>query len=70
MRTFTAIAGSAIFLIAAPGVVAGLIPWLLSDRWGLPWSAMPGFVLAGWGPDPRRAGGWGHQHRSRRPKSW
>ncbi|MER8696534.1 isoprenylcysteine carboxylmethyltransferase family protein [Mesorhizobium opportunistum] len=48
MRTFTAIAGSAIFLIAAPGVVAGLIPWLLSDRWGLPWSAMPGFVLAGW----------------------
>lgn len=47
MRTFSAIAGSAIFLIAAPGVVAGLVPWLLSDRWGLPWSAVPGFVLAG-----------------------
>lgn len=47
MRTFSAIAGSAIFLIAAPGAVAGLIPWLLSDRWGLPWSTVPGFVLAG-----------------------
>jgi len=47
MRPFSAIAGSGIFLIAAPGVVAGLIPWQLSDRWGLPWSAVPGFVLAG-----------------------
>ncbi|QKD06279.1 methyltransferase family protein [Mesorhizobium loti] len=47
MRLFSAIAGSGLFLIAAPGVVAGLIPWLLSDRWGRPWSTLPGFVLAG-----------------------
>ncbi|TPM27528.1 isoprenylcysteine carboxylmethyltransferase family protein [Mesorhizobium sp. B2-3-5] len=47
MRPFSAIAGSGIFLIAAPGVVAGLIPWLLSDRWGLPLSAVPGFLPAG-----------------------
>ncbi|MEI9417716.1 methyltransferase family protein [Mesorhizobium sp. Cs1321R2N1] len=47
MRRFSAIAGSGIFLIAAPGVVAGLIPWLLSARWGLPWSPLPGLVFAG-----------------------
>ncbi|QND56239.1 methyltransferase family protein [Mesorhizobium huakuii] len=47
MRPFSAIAGSGIFLIAAPGVVAGLVPWLLSDHWGLPWSTVAGFVLAG-----------------------
>jgi len=47
MRPFSAIAGSGLFLIAAPGVVAGFIPWLLSDHWGLPWSTVPGFVLAG-----------------------
>jgi protein-S-isoprenylcysteine O-methyltransferase Ste14 len=47
MRRFSAIAGSGLFLIAAPGVVAGLVPWLLSDRWGSPWSSVPGFVPAG-----------------------
>lgn len=47
MRTFPAIAGSAAFFIAAPGVVAGLVPWLLTDRWGLPWSSVPGFVPLG-----------------------
>lgn len=47
MRPFSAIAGSGLFLIAAPGMVAGFVPWLLSDRWGLPWSTVPGFVLAG-----------------------
>ncbi|RWE41146.1 isoprenylcysteine carboxylmethyltransferase family protein [Mesorhizobium sp.] len=47
MRRFSAIAGSGIFLIAAPGLVAGLIPWLLSERWARPWSPLPGFVLAG-----------------------
>ncbi|MBZ9978140.1 isoprenylcysteine carboxylmethyltransferase family protein [Mesorhizobium sp. B2-4-18] len=47
MRRFSAIAGSGIFLIAAPGVVAGLVPWLLSDRWGLPWSPLPLFALTG-----------------------
>jgi protein-S-isoprenylcysteine O-methyltransferase Ste14 len=47
MRPFSAIVGSAAFFIAAPGVVAGLIPWLLSDRYRLPWSTVPGFVLVG-----------------------
>ncbi|RWD60301.1 MAG: isoprenylcysteine carboxylmethyltransferase family protein [Mesorhizobium sp.] len=48
MRIFSAIAGSAVFFVAAPGVVAGLLPWLLTDRYGLPQSAVPGFVPAGW----------------------
>ncbi len=47
MRTFSAIAGSALFLVAAPGVVAGLAPWLLTDRYRVPLSAVPGFVPAG-----------------------
>ncbi|TPM26991.1 isoprenylcysteine carboxylmethyltransferase family protein [Mesorhizobium sp. B2-3-4] len=48
MRRFSAVAGSGIFLIVAPGVVAGLVPWLLSDRWSLPWSSLPGLVPLGW----------------------
>ncbi|RWM31020.1 isoprenylcysteine carboxylmethyltransferase family protein [Mesorhizobium sp.] len=48
MRTFSAIAGSALFLIAAPGVVAGLIPWLLTDHYRMPLSMVPGFVPLGW----------------------
>jgi hypothetical protein len=32
MRTTTAAAGSAVFLVIAPGVVAGLVPWWLT-RW-------------------------------------
>ncbi|AZO74279.1 MULTISPECIES: isoprenylcysteine carboxylmethyltransferase family protein [unclassified Mesorhizobium] len=48
MRIFSAIAGSAVFFVAAPGVVAGLLPWLLTDRYRLPQSAVPGFVPAGW----------------------
>lgn len=47
MRRFSAIAGSAAFFIAAPCVVAGLVPWLLTDRWGLPWSGLPGFAPVG-----------------------
>lgn len=47
MRPFSAIAGSAAFFIAAPGVVAGFIPWLLTDRYRLPWSTLPGLVAAG-----------------------
>ncbi len=47
MRTPQAIAGSAVFFIAAPCVVAGLVPWLLTDRYRLPLSAVPGFVPAG-----------------------
>jgi hypothetical protein len=30
MRKLTAAAGSAVFLVAAPGVVAGLVPWWLT----------------------------------------
>ncbi|MER8484766.1 isoprenylcysteine carboxylmethyltransferase family protein [Mesorhizobium sp. M1322] len=48
MRTPQAIAGSALFFIAAPGVVAGLLPWLLTDRHRLPWSTLPGSVPVGW----------------------
>ncbi|CCV15739.1 isoprenylcysteine carboxylmethyltransferase family protein [Mesorhizobium sp. STM 4661] len=48
MRTRQAIAGSALFFVAAPGVVAGLMPWLLTDRYRLPWSTVPGFVPIGW----------------------
>ncbi|MDX8468604.1 isoprenylcysteine carboxylmethyltransferase family protein [Mesorhizobium sp. VK23B] len=48
MRTFSAIAGSAVFFVAAPGVVAGLLPWLLTDRYRMPQSTVPGFVPAGW----------------------
>jgi protein-S-isoprenylcysteine O-methyltransferase Ste14 len=48
MRTRQAIAGSALFFIAAPGMVAGLLPWLLTDRYRLPWSTLPGLVPVGW----------------------
>jgi len=47
MRTPQAIAGSALFFIAAPCVVAGLVPWLLTDRYHLPLSAVPGFAAVG-----------------------
>lgn len=47
MRSFSAIAGSALFLVVAPGVVAGLVPWLLTDGHHTPPSAVPGFVAAG-----------------------
>jgi protein-S-isoprenylcysteine O-methyltransferase Ste14 len=42
MRRLTAVAGSVLFLVVAPGVVAGLVPWLLTgwrpgagDQWPL-----------------------------------
>lgn len=47
MRTFSAIAGSVLFLVAAPGIVAGVLPWLLTDHYSQPLSAVPGFVAAG-----------------------
>ncbi|RAZ89621.1 isoprenylcysteine carboxyl methyltransferase [Mesorhizobium hawassense] len=47
MRPFSAIAGSALFLVAAPGAVAGLVPWLLTDHYRNPLSAVPAFVPAG-----------------------
>ncbi|TPK68744.1 MULTISPECIES: isoprenylcysteine carboxylmethyltransferase family protein [unclassified Mesorhizobium] len=48
MRTFSAIAGSAAFFIAAPCIVAGLVPWLLTDRWDRPWSSLPDLAPLGW----------------------
>ena len=30
MRKLTAVAGSVVFLVVAPGVVAGLVPWWLT----------------------------------------
>ena len=47
MRSFSAIVGSALFLVVAPGVVAGLVPWLLTDDYHTPLSVVPGFVAAG-----------------------
>lgn len=47
MRIFSAIAGSALFLVVAPGVVAGLVPWLLTEHYRKPLAAAPGFVAAG-----------------------
>lgn len=34
--------GSLLFFLVAPGVVAGAIPWLLTDRYGLPLSSAAG----------------------------
>jgi protein-S-isoprenylcysteine O-methyltransferase Ste14 len=44
MRRPAAILGSAIFFIAAPCVVAGALPWLLTGRYALPVSTLPGAV--------------------------
>lgn len=46
MRKPSAILGSAVFFIAAPGVVAGLAPWLLTGRYGQPLASWP-LVIAG-----------------------
>ena len=43
MRRPTAAAGSALFFVAAPGFVAGLVPWWLT-RWQVRWP------LAHWAP--------------------
>jgi protein-S-isoprenylcysteine O-methyltransferase Ste14 len=47
MRRPLAIAGSAVFLLAAPGTVAGIIPWLLTQRYGRPFSSLAGAVPLG-----------------------
>jgi protein-S-isoprenylcysteine O-methyltransferase Ste14 len=47
MRKPSAIAGSVLFLVLAPGIVAGLLPWLITDRYGLPLSSNAAFVAAG-----------------------
>ena len=46
MRKPFAILGSVAFFIAAPGVVAGLMPWLLSGQYGLPPAPLP-LVIVG-----------------------
>jgi protein-S-isoprenylcysteine O-methyltransferase Ste14 len=48
MRKVLAIVGSAVFLVIAPGLVAGLVPWWIS-RWRLeaPFFGMPLFRYAG-----------------------
>jgi len=47
MRKITASAGSAVFLVIAPGVVAGLVPWLLTG-WR-PGAAIPApLAVTGW----------------------
>ena len=33
MRRIEAAAGTGAFLLAAPGIVAGVVPWLLTDGW-------------------------------------
>ena len=47
MRVFSAIAGSALFLVVAPGVVAGVVPWLLTEHYRQPLAAPPGLLAAG-----------------------
>lgn len=42
MQQPAAILGSAIFFVAAPGVVAGVLPWLLTGGYSLPFSTLPG----------------------------
>jgi len=51
MRRMLSILGSAIFLVIAPGIVAGYVPWRIC-RWqigapllGTPWSRLPGVLL-------------------------
>jgi protein-S-isoprenylcysteine O-methyltransferase Ste14 len=47
MRKSYAAAGSVLFFLCAPGIVAGLIPWLLTDRYGMPLTtARGGLALA------------------------
>ena len=48
IRNLSAIAGSAIFLVIAPGFVAGLAPWWISHwRFENPFPAMAVFRIAG-----------------------
>ncbi len=48
MRRFSAIAGSAAFFVAAPCVVAGLVPWLLTGGWAAPASVLPSITPLCW----------------------
>jgi protein-S-isoprenylcysteine O-methyltransferase Ste14 len=46
MKRFRAVLGSALFLVVAPGIIAGYIPWLLS-RWHVA-PALLGFTPFRW----------------------
>lgn len=46
MRKPSAIFGSAVFFVAAPGLVAGLVPWLLTGHYSLPLASLP-LIIAG-----------------------
>jgi len=45
MRGSAAAAGSTVFFVAAPGIVAGLLPWLISG-WTVRWPKSPLAVVA------------------------
>lgn len=45
MRQPAAILGSALFFLVAPCVVAGVLPWLLTDSYQIPFSTMPGAIV-------------------------
>ncbi len=47
VRTPSAIVGSTIFFILAPGVVAGLVPWIMTARYGLPLTPILAFRATG-----------------------
>lgn len=44
----SAIIGSVVFFLAAPCFVAGVLPWLILDRYRLPLSTTLPFVVIGW----------------------
>lgn len=44
----SAIFGSAVFFLAAPCVVAGLLPWLILDHYRLPFSTTLPLIAVGW----------------------
>lgn len=49
MRKPSAVLGSAVFFLAAPGIVAGLVPWLITTHYGHPLASaafmVPGAML-------------------------
>ena len=48
VRKLTAVAGSAGFLVIAPGVVAGLVPWWLTRWWAVRLACARAEWLARW----------------------
>lgn len=48
MRRTSAIAGSAVFFLLAPGMVAGAMPWLLTGGYNRPLAESPVAMTLGW----------------------